>query len=173
MSMATTIPASLVMALRARTGAGVMDCRRALSEAGGDLDRAAALLRTWGVAKAEKKAGRAAREGLVESYIHGGGRIGVLVEVNCETDFVARTEDFRRLARELAMQVAATEPRFVSRDEVPEEQRDDPDLAHAILLEQPYIRDERRTVADLVTEAVAKVGENIQVRRFARFKVGE
>jgi elongation factor Ts len=173
MSMATTIPASLVMELRARTGAGVMDCRRALSEAGGDLDRAAALLRTWGVAKAEKKAGRAAREGLVESYVHGGGRIGVLVEVNCETDFVARTEDFRRLARELAMQVAATDPRFVTRDEVPEEQRDDPDLAQAILLEQPYIRDERRTIADLVTEAVAKVGENIQVRRFARFKVGE
>ncbi|HEV8338130.1 MAG TPA: translation elongation factor Ts [bacterium] len=171
--MATTIPASLVMELRARTGAGVMDCRRALSEAGGDPDRAAALLRTWGVAKAEKKAGRAAREGLVESYVHGGGRIGVLVEVNCETDFVARTEDFRRLARELAMQVAATDPRFVSRDEVPEEQRDDPDLAQAILLEQPYIRDERRTIADLVTEAVAKVGENIQVRRFARFKVGE
>lgn len=173
MSVATTIPASLVMELRARTGAGVMDCRRALAEAGGDLERAAGLLRTWGVAKAEKKAGREAREGLVESYIHGGGRIGVLVEVNCETDFVARTEDFRRLARELAMQVAATDPRYVSRDEVPEEQRDNPELAQAILLEQPYIRDDRRTVADLLTEAVAKVGENIQVRRFARFKVRE
>ena len=171
--MATTIPASLVMELRARTGAGVMDCRRALSEAGGDLDRAAALLRDWGAAKAEKKAGRVAREGVIESYIHGGGRIGVLVEVNCETDFVARTDDFRRLARELAMQVAAAEPRFVSRDEVPEAERDDPAVAPAILLEQPYIRDERRTVADLVTETVAKVGENIQVRRFARFKVGE
>ncbi len=171
--MATTIPANLVMELRTRTGAGVMDCRRALAQAGGDLDRAAVLLREWGVAQAEKKAGRAAREGLVESYIHGGGRIGVLVEVNCETDFVARTDDFRRLVRELAMQVAATEPRYVSRDEVPEGERDDPALAQAILLEQPYIRDERRTVADLVTETVAKVGENIQVRRFARFKVGE
>ncbi len=171
--MATTIPASLVMELRARTGAGVMECRRALAEADGNLERAVALLRTWGVAKAEKKAGREAREGVVESYVHGGGRIGVLVEVNCETDFVARTEDFRRLARELAMQVAATDPRFVSRDEVPAEERGSADIGQAILLEQPYIRDERRTVADLVTEAVAKVGENIQVRRFARFKVGE
>lgn len=171
--MATTIPASQVMALRARTGAGVMDCRRALREADGDLERAAALLRTWGLAMAEKKAGRAAREGVVEAYIHGGGRLGVLVEVNCETDFVARTEDFRRLARELAMQVAATEPRYVTREEVPEGERGDPALSEAILLEQPYIRDVGRTVADLVTETVAKVGENIQVRRFARFKVGE
>ncbi|MBI3975325.1 MAG: translation elongation factor Ts [Armatimonadetes bacterium] len=171
--MATTIPASQVMALRARTGAGVMDCRRALREADGDLERAAALLRTWGLAMAEKKAGRAAREGVVEAYIHGGGRLGVLVEVNCETDFVARTEDFRRLARELAMQVAATEPRYVTREEVPQGERDDPALSAAILLEQPYIRDVGRTVADLVTETVAKVGENIQVRRFARFKVGE
>jgi len=171
--MATTIPASQVMELRARTGAGVMDCRRALAEAGGDLERAAALLRAWGVAQAEKKADRAAHEGVIESYIHGGGRLGVLVEVNCETDFVARTEDFRRLVREVAMQVAARKPRYVSRDEVPAGERDDPAVAEAILLEQPYIRDERRTVADLVAETVAKVGENIQVRRFARFKVGE
>lgn len=171
--MVATVPASLVMELRARTGAGVMDCRRALTEAGGDIERAAALLRTWGLALAERKSGREARQGVVESYIHGGGRIGVLVEVNCETDFVARTDDFRRLARELAMQVAATEPRYVTRDEVPEPEREDPALTQAILLEQPYIRDERRTVADLVTETVAKVGENIQVRRFARFKVGE
>lgn len=173
MSARTEIPASQVMALRARTGAGVMDCRQALREAGGDLERAVDLLRARGLALAEQKAGRATREGIVEAYIHGGGRLGALVEVNCETDFVARTEDFRLLARELAMQVAAGDPRYVSREEIPEEQRENPVLREAILLEQPYIRDERRTVRDLVTETVAKVGENIQIRRFARFKVGE
>lgn len=173
MSARMEIPASQVMALRAHTGAGVMDCRQALTEAGGDLERAADLLRARGLALAEQKSGRATREGIVEAYIHGGGRLGALVEVNCETDFVARTEDFRHLARELAMQVAAGDPRYVSREEIPEEQRENPALREAILLEQPYIRDERRTVRDLVTETVAKVGENIQIRRFARFKVGE
>jgi len=169
----TPITADAVKALRARTGAGVMDCRRALEEAGGDLERAAALLRERGLATAARKAGRATTEGLVEAYIHAGGRLGALVEVDCETDFVARTEDFRRLARELAMQVAASSPLYVSREEVPEDDRSRPDLAQLVLLEQPYIRDPRRTVGDLVRETVAKVGENIQVRRFARFKVGE
>jgi len=167
------ITASKVKELRARTGAGVMDCRHALREAGGDLERAVTLLRAQGLALAEKKSGRTTREGLIEAYIHGGGRLGVLVEVNCETDFVARTEDFRRLARELAMQVAAGDPQYVSREEVPEERREDPNLREVILLEQPYIRDERKMVKDLLTETVAKVGENIQVRRFARFRVGE
>lgn len=171
--MRTPITADAVKALRARTGAGVMDCRRALEEAGGDLERAAALLRERGLATAARKAGRATTEGLVEAYIHAGGRLGALVEVDCETDFVARTEDFRRLARELAMQVAASSPLYVSREEVPEDDRSRPDLAQLVLLEQPYIRDPRRTVGDLVRETVAKVGENIQVRRFARFKVGE
>lgn len=171
--MRTPITADAVKALRARTGAGVMDCRRALEEAGGDLERAAALLRERGLATAARKAGRATTEGLVEAYIHAGGRLGALVEVDCETDFVARTEDFRRLARELAMQVAATGPLYVSREEVPEDDRSRPDLAQLVLLEQPYIRDPHRTVGDLVRETVAKVGENIQVRRFARFRVGE
>jgi elongation factor Ts len=169
----TPITADAVKALRARTGAGVMDCRRALEEAGGDLERAAALLRERGLATAARKAGRATTEGVVEAYIHAGGRLGALVEVDCETDFVARTEDFRRLARELAMQVAATGPLYVSREAVPEDDRSRPDLAQLVLLEQPYIRDPRRTVGDLVRETVAKVGENIQVRRFARFRVGE
>lgn len=173
MSARMEIPASQVMELRARTGAGVMDCRQALREADGDLERAADLLRTRGLALAEQKAGRSTREGIVEAYIHGGGRLGALVEINCETDFVARTEDFRRLARELAMQVAAGDARYVSREEIPEERREDPAAREVILLEQPYIRDERRTVRDLVTETVAKLGENIQIRRFARFKVGE
>ncbi len=173
MSTSTEITATQVMELRARTGAGVMDCRKALAEAGGDLERAAELLRAKGLGMAEQKAGRATREGLVEAYIHGNGRLGALVEVNCETDFVARTEDFRRLARELAMQVVATDPRYLSREDVPEAERDDPQVQEIILLEQPYIRDAGRTVQDLITETVAKVGENIRVRRFARFKVGE
>ncbi len=167
------ISASQVMALRQRSGAGVMDCRRALAEAGGDLEKAVAILRAKGLGLAEQKASRVTREGLVEGYVHNTGRIGALVEVNCETDFVARTEDFRRLVRELAMQVAATDPRYLSREDVPETERADPRVGETILLEQAYIRDAGRTVADLITETVAKVGENIQVRRFARFKVGE
>jgi len=172
-STGTGVTADQVKELRARTGAGVMDCRRALAEAGGDLDRAADLLRARGLAAAAQKAGRSTTEGLVEAYIHGQGRLGALVEVDCETDFVAHTEDFRRLARELAMQVAATDPRYLSREDVPLEARDNPQVQEQILLEQPYIRDAARRVQDLITETVAKVGENIQVRRFARFKVGE
>ncbi|MDQ7849755.1 MAG: elongation factor Ts [Armatimonadota bacterium] len=173
MSGSPGITAAQVRELRARTGAGVLDCRRALEESGGDLERAAAVLRARGLAAAARRAGRETSEGVVEAYIHAGGRLGALIELNCETDFVARTEDFRRLARELAMQVAATDPRYLSREEVPEAERDDPRVKEWVLLEQPYIRDAGRSVQDLIRETVAKVGENIQVRRFARFRVGE
>jgi elongation factor Ts len=184
-----------VKTLRARTGAGVMDCRRALEEAGGDLEAAAELLRAKGLAAAAKRATRAASQGVVEAYIHTGNKLGALVELNCETDFVARTDEFRSLARELAMQVAAAAPRYVSREELTAEtlagQRDllkreaaeTPDaeidrrldewVKEVVLLEQPYIRDAGRRVGDMVTDAIARIGENIQVRRFARFKLGE
>jgi elongation factor Ts len=189
------IGVELIKELRARTGAGVMDCRAALREAGGDLDRAVEILRAKGVALAARKAGRAASEGLVEAYIHTGGRVGALVEVNCETDFVARTDDFRRLARDLAMQVTAAAPLYVSREEIPPEvveaqrRRFAAELAgkpaaavdgrlqtwfqDVVLLEQPFIRDEARRVQDVITDAIARLGENIRVRRFARFRVGE
>ena len=168
-----TITATDVKKLRDQTGAGMMECKKALSETQGNLDQAIDVLRKAGMARASSKAGREARQGLVHAYIHPGDQLGVLIEVSCETDFVARTDDFRRLARELAMQVAAAAPEYVTRDEVAEERREEPDLAERVLLEQPYIRDPRRTVADLVTETVARVGENIQVRRFARFRIGE
>jgi len=172
---------SQVKELRERTGAGIMDCKRALEEAGGDLEAASNVLRQQGLAKAEKKAGRTASQGLVEPYIHGGGRIGAIVEVNCETDFVARTSDFRELAHDLAMQVAATSPRFVSEADIPEElwpsfEEEFGSRKQALevvsLLDQPYIKDGKRTVQDLIRESIAKVGENIVVRRFARFEVG-
>lgn len=181
--------------LRARTGAGIMDCRTALVQAGGDLEQAVEILRARGLATAEKKAGRAATEGLVEAYIHTGGTVGAMVEVNCETDFVARTAEFKRLARDLAMQVTASNPRYLSREDVPaeivaqqrrlysEDPAGTPDAAvdgrlqkwyeETVLLEQPFIRDERKTVRDVITEAVARIGENIQVKRFARFRIGE
>lgn len=189
------ITADLIKQLRARTGAGIVDCRSALQQSGGNLEQAAEILRARGLATAGQKAGRAAREGLIEAYIHTGGRIGAMVEVNCETDFVARTDEFRRLARDLAMQVTAGAPRYVSREEIP------PDVVQTqrallggvatgnpapavdgalqnwyqevVLLEQAFIRDQSKTVRDLITEAVARIGENIQVRRFARFRIGE
>jgi len=195
------IPADLVKRLRDTTGAGMMDCKRALVESGGDVDRAIENLRKKGLASAAKRAGRQANEGVIDAYIHGEGRIGVLVEVNTETDFVARTEDFRRLAREIALQVAAKDPRWVSREDVPEDliaserkiyedqARDTgkPDNVVAkivegkleayykefVLLDQPYIREESKNVGDLVAEVAAKVGENVVVRRFARFRLGE
>ena len=176
-----TINAADVKKLRESTGAGIMDCKRALDEAGGDLEAASNILRQQGLAKAEKKAGRAASQGLIEPYIHGGGRIGALVEVNCETDFVARTPDFRELAHDLAMQVAATSPRFISETEIPEalwsslEQEfgsRQQALEAVSLLDQPFIKDGKRTVQEVVRESIAKVGENIVVRRFARFEVG-
>jgi elongation factor Ts len=196
----TTVPASQVQELRQRTGVGMMECKRALEEAQGDIDRAIDLLRLKGQAKAAKKAGRVANEGRVESYIHLGGKIGVLIELDCETDFVAKTDDFRDLARTLAMQVAATSPLAVRREEMdsqvvereaaiyrqqaaesgkPAEIVDNIDRGRldkwyqeVCLLEQPYVKDPDRRVSDVVTEAVQRLGENIVVRRFVRFEVG-
>ncbi len=198
--MTTTIRPDDVKRLREKTGAGIMDCKRALEESGGDPDRAQAWLREKGLATAAKKAGRAAREGIVTSYIHHGSRLGVLLELNCETDFVARTDDFKQLARELAMQIAGLAPLYVSRDDVPadiiaersaafaaaaESEGRPVDRVPAIvegklnkwlesvcLLEQPY-RDTDRKVGDLITEKVSLLGENIRVARFARMAVGE
>lgn len=191
----TASQTELVKELRSRTGAGVMDCRNALTEANGDLEKAAEILRGKGLAVASKKAGRVASEGLVDAYIHTGGRVGAIVEVNCETDFVARTEEFKRLARDLAMQVTASAPLYVSHEEVPAEAAEAQRKVFAAelagkpaaavdgklekwyqevaLLEQPFIRDDTKRVRDIITETIARVGENIQVRRFARFKIGE
>lgn len=197
------ITADQVKELRARTGAGVIDCRNALVEAAGDLEKAQLLLRAKGLAAAARRTGRATKEGLIASYIHGEGRLGVLVEVNCETDFVARTQDFKTLVRDIAMQIAATAPRYVSREEIPAEvvaseraaylsqaaSEGKPETVAAriadgkldkffstvCLLDQPFIRDEgarARTVADVIKEVIARTGENIQVRRFARFQLG-
>jgi elongation factor Ts len=193
-----------VKELRARTGAGVMDCRNALAEAKGDLERAIQVLRAKGLAAAARRSTRVAKEGLVTAYIHGEGRLGALVEVSCETDFVARTQEFKTLARDIAMQVAATDPRYVSREDVPPDvvaadraayigqaQAEGKPEAVAVriadgklekffatvsLLDQPFIRDDGtqpRTVGDVIKEVIAKTGENIQVRRFARFRLGE
>lgn len=175
------ISASQVKELRELSGAGIMECKRALEETDGDVERAVNLLKQQGLAKADKKAGRAARQGVIEPYIHGAGRIGAIVEVNCETDFVARTDDFKTLAHDLAMQVAATAPKYVSADEVPdadfaqlEEEYGDREkaLAAVSLLDQPFIKDGKVTIRDLIRESIGKLGENIQVRRFARFEVG-
>ena len=186
------VTSEMIKTLRARTGAGVMDCRRALEEAKGDIDRAAELLRAKGMAEAAKRSGRTASEGVVEAYVHTGGRLGALVELNCETDFVARTDEFQKLARELAMQIAATAPQFVSKDDVPADdlaerrkalagEGDGADvdqrlaqwLEEVALLDQPYIRDASRRVRDVIGDTQARVGEHIQVRRFARFKLGD
>jgi elongation factor Ts len=175
------ISASQVKELRELSGAGIMECKRALEQANGDLTKAADLLKQQGLAKADKKSGRAASQGIVEPYIHGGGRIGAIVEVNCETDFVARTPDFRDLAHDLAMQVAATAPAYVSVDEVPEAAWGDLEREHGgrdqaaaavVLLEQPFIKDGKLTIRDLIRDRIAKLGENIVVSRFARFEVG-
>jgi len=195
------ITPQMVKELRERTQAGMMDCKRALEETGGDMEKAVAYLREKGLAAAAKKAGRVAAEGLVEAYIHPGGRVGVLIEVNCETDFVAKTEEFRQLARDLAMQVAGARPQYVSREDVPaavlEEERriyraaalneGKPErvvdkivegrlekfFKEVCLLEQPFIKDPDRTVQQLIQEKIAALGENITVRRFARFERGE
>jgi len=195
------ISAAMVKELRERTGAGMMDCKSALVATSGDIEKAIDELRTKGLAKAAKKASRAASEGLVASYIHGGGRIGVLVEVNCETDFVAKTEDFKQLLHDISMQIAASNPNYVSRSDVPDsviehekqvlkaqaleegkpekiinkmvEGRIEKFFKENCLLEQPFIKDADKTVEQLVHENVAKLGENIAVRRFARYEVGE
>jgi elongation factor Ts len=191
----------LVRELREKTGAGLLDCQKALGEAQGDSEKALRLLRERGLAKAAKKSTRAATDGLVGSYIHPGGRVGVLIEVNCETDFVAKTPEFQQLVKDLAMQVAASEPRYVSRDEVPgavlESEREiyreqarrsgKPEKVFdrivegqverfykdVCLLEQPFIKQSDRTVEEIVKEAIVRFGVNVAVRRFARFQLGE
>lgn len=195
------ITAQMVKELRERTGAPMMQCKEALQEAAGDLEKAIDVLRKKGIAAAAKKAGRATAEGAVASYIHAGGKIGVLVEVNCETDFVARTDDFQELVRDLGLHIAAAEPRFVEREQVtegllarereiyreqaiasgkPEQVADkivsgkmEKFYAETVLLEQPFVKDPDQTVGELLAAAIGKIGENIRVRRFARFKLGE
>lgn len=175
------VDAREVQRLRTETGAGVMDCKRALEETGGDYEKAKDILRQKGLAAAAKRSGREAREGVVESYIHAGGRIGALVELSSETDFVARNPEFRELARNLAMQIAAMAPLVVSEDELTPEAhaellREHGDekkaLDMAVLLRQPYIRDNTKTIGDLVSALASSTGENVRVRRFARFQLG-
>jgi elongation factor Ts len=175
--------AAAIKALRESTSAPVMDCRRALQEAGGDLDRARKLLAERGQEKAEKKAGREVREGFIGHYIHQGGKMGVLVELACETDFVARNDQFQKLAHDLAVHICASRPVYVSREDIPATVRDaktaelngkiEKFFEEAVLLDQPYVRDDSKTVADLISAAVGILGENIKVRRFARFDIGE
>ena len=173
------ITAALVKELRERTGAGMMDCKKALAATEGDMDKAIDFLREKGLAAAAKKAGRIAAEGLVESYIHGGGRIGVLVEVNCETDFVAKTDAFKSLVKDIAMHIAAANPSYLRREEVPAAE-----LEHEKMVlseqarnegkpEQPFVKDPDKTISDLITESIAKIGENIAIRRFTRYQLGE
>jgi len=197
----TAITADQVKQLREKTGAGMMECKAALAEANGNMEEAITILRKRGLAQAAKRAGRATAQGLITSYIHLGGKIGVLVEVNCETDFVARTEDFQNLAKEVAMHIAAADPRWVRREEVPAEaiekeraiyraqMENTGKPAHVldkivegklgnfysqfVLVDQPSIRDSNVTIGQLITQATAKTGENIQVKRFVRFRVGE
>ena len=195
------VTAQMVKELRERTGAGMMDCKAALGETGGDVEKAIDFLRKKGMAAAVKKAGRTTSEGMVTSYIHAGGKIGVLLEVNCETDFVARTDAFQELVRDIAMHIAAADPRFVHRDEVTPAVLERERAIHAeqaaasgkpanvvqkivdgkmekfysesVLLEQPFVKNTDLTVQQLVAETIGKIGENIQVRRFSRFKLGE
>jgi elongation factor Ts len=199
--MATPITAQLVKTLRDRTGAGMMECKAALTEAAGDLEEATTILRKRGLAQAARKAGRTTSQGVVGSYIHMGGKVGVLVEVNCESDFVARTEGFQALVKDVAMHIAAADPHYVRREDVsPEALEKEREIyraqfadagkpaavvekivegklgsfyAQVVLLDQPYIREPAMTVAQLIADATAKVGENITVSRFARFKIGE
>lgn len=160
----------MVKQLREATGAGVMDCKRALEEADGDLEKAMVILREKGIAAAAKRAERETNQGVVQSYIHAGGRIGVLVEVNCETDFVAKTDEFTSLARDIAMQIAAMNPLVVSVDDrKPEMEGRDEEI---VLLSQPFIKDSGKTIGDMVKDAIAKTGENVRVSRFVRFELG-
>jgi len=196
-----TVSTELIKQLRAMTGAGMMDVKKTLEETAGDVDKAAALLRERGIAKASKKADRAATEGLVGSYVHHNGKIAVLVEVNCETDFVARNEGFQELAKNLAIHIAMANPQYLRREDVPEDiveaeraalraqarEEGKPEaiiekmvegrlgkfFAEACLLEQPYIKDDKKTIDQLVKESIAKIGENIQVGRFSRIAIGE
>ncbi|MGI6361933.1 MAG: translation elongation factor Ts [Bacillota bacterium] len=195
------ISAADVKNLREKTGAGMMDCKKALTECNGDIEKAIDYLREKGLASAAKKAGRIAAEGLVESYIHAGGKIGVLVEINCETDFVAKTPEYKELCRDVAMQIAASNPLFVSREEIPAasvakekeilkaqalnegkpeniaekmvEGRIEKYFKEVCLLEQPFIKDSDKSIQEMLTEKISTIGENISIRRFARFVVGE
>jgi elongation factor Ts len=195
------ITAAMVKELREKTGAGMMDCKNALVEAQGDMDKAGDILRKKGIARASKKASRAANEGIIEAYIHPGSKLGVLLEINCETDFVAKTDDFKIFARDIAMQVAASSPVYVGRENVDQEVTDremviyreqaqsqgkpekiiekiatgklEKYYSEICLLEQPFVKDPDKTVQNLLTELIAKLGENISIRRFCRFKVGD
>jgi elongation factor Ts len=199
--MSVTIPATLVRDLRERTGVGFMECKVALAEAGGDMERAITVLREKGLASASKKMGRIASEGLIVSYIHAGGKIGVLLELNCETDFVARTDEFTSLAKDVAMQVAAANPSYVRREDVPEallekeraillaqvstsgkpekvierivQGRLEKFFSEVCLLEQPFIKAPEIKIEDRIKEVIAKVGENVVLRRFSRYQLGE
>ncbi len=196
--MSNAISAKQVNELRQKTGAGLLECKKALTEAGGDIEKAETILRKKGVATAAKKAGRATSEGLIESYIHLGGKVGVLLEINCETDFVAKTDDFKALARDICLQIAAAMPLYVSREEVPSEEIErEKEIAasqaagkppHAVdkivegkldkyfagicLLEQPFVKNPDLTIRDLLNEKVSKLGENIVIRRFVRYQIG-
>jgi elongation factor Ts len=161
-----------VKKLRELTNAGVMDCKKALDEAEGSIEKAIQVLRAKGIASAEKRAGRETRQGLVESYIHAGGRIGVIVEVNCETDFVARTDDFKKLAHDIAMQIAGVPTTLAITEEELPDGAEGP-VEETVLLKQPFIRDGSRTIESLVKDLIAQTGENIQIRRFARFELGQ
>lgn len=197
----SNISATMVKELRSKTGAGIMDCKEALKENEGDLEQAAGWLRQKGISKAEKKSARETNEGKVGSYIHMGGRVGVLVEINCETDFVAKTDEFDGLVNDVAMQIAAMNPTYVSRDEVPQEVIDSElagykaaamedgkpeNIAEKIaqgkvdkyfqsqcLMEQPYIKDDKKTINELLQETIARTGENMRIKRFSRFDLGE
>jgi len=165
------ITTEMVRALRERSGAGIMDCKHALEQSNGNMEKAEQILRDKGIASAEKKASRVTNQGVVESYIHSGGRIGAMVELNCETDFVSRTPEFKALAHNLAMQVAAMKPKYVDRSDMPAGSEENPE--QVCLLQQPFIREPGKNIHDLVTELTAKIGENIRVKRFSRFELGE
>lgn len=195
----TTISAEMVNNLRLRTGAGLMDCKKALLESNGDVEEAISILRKKGIASASKKAGREATEGVIESYIHLGGKVGVLAEVNCETDFVAKNDDFKRFVRDICMHIAAASPLYLAREDVPQELLEkEKDVARAqcegkpapavekivqgkldkwfgqvCLLEQPFVKNQDQKISDVVTQMIAKLGENIVIRRFVRFQIGE
>lgn len=196
--MSTIISAQMVNELRSATGAGLLDCKKALTEANGNVDEATTILRKKGAASAAKKADRTTKEGLIESYIHVGGKVGVLIEVNCETDFVARNDDFKQLCKDLCLQIAAANPMYVSREQVPEadvtkereiaaaqvlgkppaavqkivEGKLDKFYSTICLIDQPFVKLPEKTVKEIITEKITKIGENIQIRRFTRFQLG-
>ena len=166
------VPTESIKELREMTSAGVIDCKNALLEAEGDIKKATDILKKRGLALARKKADRAAEQGIIETYIHQGGQIAAMVEVNCETDSVAHTDEFKELAHNIAMQIAAMSPQFISPEDVPAEVEADTDIQAACLLLQPFIKDTDKTIKDIITETIAKVGENIKVRKFTRFELG-